>query len=319
MTRDVADTAQKLLLLAADGAEARTNEAIVAALRAARYFKEDSLVVTTSDPKVATCDMCKPATTPGQCYRCGYIGIGPGHACSNPDPEATCKVHATWYTAPPPRAASFFGGYVPPGHAPPSYQKPRSPYGYGPHAAYGIPQPVPAPPPYTPPSPSYSPEAAAFTPTEVEAISLRAELAAERIRANELEKDVERLLREIVELRRVPSAPPSPSTADVPIDEIYFMSMRELGLSARTHKVLRNWSCPKGVAGQLLYVGELAQCSVNDLLKVKYLGRKSLREIENLFYAMGLSLGTRIPDWPERLERWKADAARRAEQKESAA
>lgn len=88
---------QKLLALAADGAS--ENEAANAALRAARLVKEHGLVVSpdSAPSRSVDCVMCRPATTAGQCFRCGAQGLGPGHMCLNPDPTALCEVHKTWF------------------------------------------------------------------------------------------------------------------------------------------------------------------------------------------------------------------------------
>ena len=38
-------------------------------------------------------------------------------------------------------------------------------------------------------------------------------------------------------------------------------------------------------------------------------GRKSLKEIKEILSNMGLSLGMKIDNWPQLLERWKAQQA----------
>lgn len=53
-------------------------------------------------------------------------------------------------------------------------------------------------------------------------------------------------------------------------------------------------------------IGELVQRSEQDMLKTKNFGRKSLKEIKEILAGMGLSLGMKIDNWQQLLERWKA-------------
>ncbi len=46
-----------------------------------------------------------------------------------------------------------------------------------------------------------------------------------------------------------------------------------------------------------------------DMLKTKNFGRKSLKEIKEILAEMGLSLGMKIDNWPQMIERWKAQQA----------
>ena len=52
-----------------------------------------------------------------------------------------------------------------------------------------------------------------------------------------------------------------------------------------------------------------AQRTEQDMLKTKNFGRKSLKEIKEILANMGLSLGMKIDNWPQMLERWKAQQA----------
>ena len=52
-------------------------------------------------------------------------------------------------------------------------------------------------------------------------------------------------------------------------------------------------------------IGELVQRTESEMLKTKNFGRKSLKEIKEILADMGLSLGMRIDNWPQMLERWK--------------
>ena len=45
------------------------------------------------------------------------------------------------------------------------------------------------------------------------------------------------------------------------------------------------------------------------MLKTKNFGRKSLKEIKEILVEMGLSLGMKIDNWPQMLERWKQQQA----------
>ena len=48
------------------------------------------------------------------------------------------------------------------------------------------------------------------------------------------------------------------------------------------------------------------------MLKTKNFGRKSLKEIKEILAQMGLSLGMKIENWPQMVERWKAQQAQEA-------
>jgi len=66
----------------------------------------------------------------------------------------------------------------------------------------------------------------------------------------------------------------------------------ELDLSVRSANCLQN--------ADIKYVGELVQRSEQEMLKTKNFGRKSLLEIKEILTEMGLSLGMRIPNFPDR-------------------
>ena len=51
------------------------------------------------------------------------------------------------------------------------------------------------------------------------------------------------------------------------------------------------------------------QRTEQDMLKTKNFGRKSLKEIKEILANMGLSLGMKIDNWPQMVERWKAQQA----------
>ena len=88
---------------------------------------------------------------------------------------------------------------------------------------------------------------------------------------------------------------------DEPLNENLFRSVEELELSVRSANCLQN--------ANIQYIGELVQKTEADLLKTKNFGRKSLKEIKEILATMGLSLGMKIDNWPQLLERWKAQQA----------
>jgi DNA-directed RNA polymerase subunit alpha len=90
------------------------------------------------------------------------------------------------------------------------------------------------------------------------------------------------------------------SSEDEPLNENLFRSVDELELSVRSANCLQN--------ANIHLIGELVQRTESEMLKTKNFGRKSLKEIKELLSDMGLSLGMRIDNWPQMLERWKSQA-----------
>jgi len=86
-----------------------------------------------------------------------------------------------------------------------------------------------------------------------------------------------------------------------PLNENLFRSVDELELSVRSANCLQN--------ANISLIGELVQRTEQDMLKTKNFGRKSLKEIKEILGSMGLSLGMKIDNWPQMLERWKAQQA----------
>jgi DNA-directed RNA polymerase subunit alpha len=86
-----------------------------------------------------------------------------------------------------------------------------------------------------------------------------------------------------------------------PLNENLFRSVDELELSVRSANCLQN--------ANITLIGELVQKTEQDMLKTKNFGRKSLKEIKEILAHMGLGLGMRIDNWPQMLERWKAQQA----------
>ena len=88
---------------------------------------------------------------------------------------------------------------------------------------------------------------------------------------------------------------------DEPLNENLFRSVEELELSVRSANCLQN--------ANIHLIGELVQRTESEMLKTKNFGRKSLKEIKEILADMGLSLGMRIDNWPQMLERWKRSRA----------
>jgi len=90
----------------------------------------------------------------------------------------------------------------------------------------------------------------------------------------------------------------TPTQDEEPVNENLFRSVDELELSVRSANCLQN--------ANITLIGELVQRTEQDMLKTKNFGRKSLKEIKEILSSMGLSLGMKIDNWPQLLERWKA-------------
>ena len=89
----------------------------------------------------------------------------------------------------------------------------------------------------------------------------------------------------------------APGNEEEPLNENLFRSVDELELSVRSANCLQN--------ANITLIGELVQKSEQDMLKTKNFGRKSLKEIKEILGTMGLSLGMKLDNWPQMLERWK--------------
>jgi DNA-directed RNA polymerase subunit alpha len=72
------------------------------------------------------------------------------------------------------------------------------------------------------------------------------------------------------------------------VNENLRRSVAELKLSVRAANALQN--------GNIKTVGELVQKTADELLLVKNLGRKPLKEITDLLATMGLTLGMKLDD-----------------------
>jgi DNA-directed RNA polymerase subunit alpha len=98
-----------------------------------------------------------------------------------------------------------------------------------------------------------------------------------------------------------PEAVSATKEEDEPLNENLFRSVEELELSVRSANCLQN--------ANIHLIGELVQRTESEMLKTKNFGRKSLKEIKEILADMGLSLGMRIDNWPQMLDRWKQQQA----------
>jgi DNA-directed RNA polymerase subunit alpha len=94
-----------------------------------------------------------------------------------------------------------------------------------------------------------------------------------------------------------PETLPREEPEEEPLNENLFRTVEELELSVRSANCLQN--------ANINLIGELVQRTEAEMLKTKNFGRKSLKEIKEILADMGLSLGMRIDNWPQMLERWK--------------
>ena len=66
--------------------------------------------------------------------------------------------------------------------------------------------------------------------------------------------------------------------------------VEELELSVRSANCLKN--------DNIIYIGDLVQKSVSEMLRTPNFGRKSLNEIKEVLQQMELNLGMSVPEWP---------------------
>lgn len=76
------------------------------------------------------------------------------------------------------------------------------------------------------------------------------------------------------------------------LNENLFRRIEEIELSVRSANCLEN--------ADIKYIGELVQRSEAEMLRTKNFGRKSLNEIKEILSNMGLSLGMKLEEFPER-------------------
>ncbi len=83
---------------------------------------------------------------------------------------------------------------------------------------------------------------------------------------------------------------PALERATASFDPILLKPVDDLELTVRSANCLK--------AENIHYIGDLVQRSETELLKTPNLGRKSLNEIKEVLAQRGLSLGTKIDNWP---------------------
>ncbi|MBP6902019.1 MAG: DNA-directed RNA polymerase subunit alpha [Burkholderiaceae bacterium] len=77
---------------------------------------------------------------------------------------------------------------------------------------------------------------------------------------------------------------------DTHVDPILLRPVDELELTVRSANCLK--------AENIYYIGDLIQRTETELLKTPNLGRKSLNEIKEVLASRGLTLGSRLENWP---------------------
>jgi DNA-directed RNA polymerase subunit alpha len=88
---------------------------------------------------------------------------------------------------------------------------------------------------------------------------------------------------------------PAPKVEEAaPLNPNLFKSVDELELSVRSANCLQN--------ANIRTIGELVQRTEAEMLKTKNFGRKSLNEIKDVLQSMGLQLGMKLENFPDRRE-----------------
>ena len=77
---------------------------------------------------------------------------------------------------------------------------------------------------------------------------------------------------------------------DDKVDPVLLRSVDDLELTVRSANCLK--------AENIYYIGDLVQRTEVELLKTPNLGKKSLTEIKDVLGHRGLSLGTKLENWP---------------------
>ena len=75
-----------------------------------------------------------------------------------------------------------------------------------------------------------------------------------------------------------------------PIDPVLLRPVDDLELTVRSANCLK--------AEDIYYIGDLIQRTETELLKTPNLGRKSLNEIKEVLASKGLTLGSKLENWP---------------------
>lgn len=96
------------------------------------------------------------------------------------------------------------------------------------------------------------------------------------------------------EVEEETSTPDQPVEAE-PLNENLFRSVDELELSVRAANCLKH--------ANIKLIGDLVQKTEAEILATKNFGRKSLNEIKEILAKMGLSLGMKIDNWPQKAKK----------------
>ena len=110
-----------------------------------------------------------------------------------------------------------------------------------------------------------------------------------------------------VSFEEPPAAANGEERRDAPQNENLYRPVDDLELSVRSANCLQN--------ADIKYIGELVQKTEQEMLKTKNFGRKSLNEIKEILHEMGLSLGLKLENFPQRDE---LDRRRLQREKETA-
>lgn len=93
-----------------------------------------------------------------------------------------------------------------------------------------------------------------------------------------------------VDLKAMPEEEPEPEEPEFEIDPTLLRPVDDLELTVRSANCLK--------AESVYYIGDLVQKTETELLKTPNLGKKSLTEIKDVLAQYGLSLGTKLENWP---------------------
>ena len=100
---------------------------------------------------------------------------------------------------------------------------------------------------------------------------------------------------------------PEPVEDKPKFNENLYRSIEELELSVRSSNCLKN--------ANIKQIWELVQRSETEMLKTKNFGRKSLNEIKEILTEMGLSLGTKLENFPPAMEKDREDDKKKTKKK----
>ena len=97
-------------------------------------------------------------------------------------------------------------------------------------------------------------------------------------------------LRPFINFEEPEPEPEAEVAAEPEFNKFLLRKVDELELSVRSANCLKN--------DNIIYIGDLAQKTEQEMLRTPNFGRKSLNEIKEVLAQMGLSLGMEIIEWP---------------------